>query len=178
MYDRIVVWDPENKLQRGALLDRINAHQVEQRGVVLLPVDPDLRKSVPNGSFGFDSWGSGWPAGGTSAASFCPVALYVTPDHRNLEWVARLVPEAPGALPGGRVTLVGYSGAGSAYQCPMTPVRSPFETTELGPADAQGGWTIRSKGLMHPQSPNYYSFALYGSMPAVRVAWLALSGTR
>lgn len=175
----IVVWDPEGKYWEGSLVGEAQATVIRGRGGVALPVDPELFKVSGIGGYFRRGWGAGWPCDHGVPKMFCPMTIYVTPEHRQLHWAARLIPEddriASGIQGPATMTIMGYPARANTHCATITPTVGLRPLRELGAVDAHGGWNLVANAIANPAVEGNHAFALYGAAPGVRVAWAALT---
>jgi hypothetical protein len=131
-------------------------------------------------------WGAGWPLDHSAPRLFCPLSLWLTPTHRNVHWIARLLPDprrAADAKATGLADLLGFlrvaadSTQSAVHHAAVAATAQPVDARTLGKTDARGGWTVGGDARISPALDGLYGFSLYGTMPGVRVAWAALSVT-
>lgn len=183
--DRIVVWDPEQTYQEGALVTATQAKPLEVRGVVMLPCVPMLFARAGVGGFSKRAWGAGVPLSGHTFRHVCPLTLFLDPTFKILHWVARLVPEAnklDAALDGqfapeGSLRFAADQTQRGGFAAACTALQAPPTGKELGKADQFGGWSIGGRARVDTVSEGYYGFSLFGALADVRVSWLAASLT-
>ncbi len=183
---QIVVWDPEDRYWEGSLVEPQVATAIRQRGGASLPVDASMFALSGIGGYMRRGWGAGWPLDNLAPQSVCPLALYVTPDHRVIHWVARLVPsealaarsreQAPDAP--GSIQLMSVAARANTMKLGLSSRTELRRTRDLGPTDSHGGWLVRGEVSVNPTSEGVASFSLYGTAPGLRVAWAAVSATR
>lgn len=182
MNNYVVVWDPQDRYWEGSLVSEMVANQIAGRGGVALPVDPALFQVSGVGGYFRRGWGAGWPMDHGVPKMFCPMSIYMTPEHRVLHWVARLVPDekfnVKEPIPGpSTLSVMSYAARANSYSSPLSNTGAK-PLRELGVVDANGGWTARGSATTNPGVEGAYAFALYGAAPGVRVAWGALSVTK
>lgn len=184
--NHVVVWDPEGKYWEGSLVGPEVATLIRGRGGAALPTDPELFAVSGVGGYMRRGWGAGWPLDAMAPRSFCPLALYVTPEHRALHWAARLVADEGhlaaarerGIDHPGSIQIMSYSPRSNTFKVSITPRTEVVKIAGLGKADDLGGWTIGGHAVAHPAMEGVAAFALYGSGAGVRVAWAALSAVK
>jgi hypothetical protein len=186
MNHHVVVWDPDEKYWEGSLVDHPVATIIRGRGGVALPVDPSLFQISGNGGFFKRAWGAGWPCDHQTPRHFCPLSIFVMKDHKIVHWAARLVPDerfADAAKSGppddpGTITLMAMTPRANTFQAPLTPRTNAKRIRDLGPCDANGGWTIEGNAFANIAFDGHHSFALYGTGSGVRVAWAAITAVK
>jgi hypothetical protein len=173
---QVVVWDPEDDYWEGAVVDNAEGERLKARGVVVLPVAPELFKISGVGGYARRGWGGGLALDALAPQMVAPLTLYYTPQYRGLAWCARLVPDVlrPVERPAGRIRFAADSG----QRTPNTASYQEKSDAEvrperLGEADAWGGWTIGGHGLVSGGAEGHYGFSLYATAPGLRVAWVA-----
>jgi hypothetical protein len=182
---RVVVWDPSDNFWDGAVVTQVVANSLHARGVVTLPVVPDMFRASGVGGFAKRCWGAGLPLGARASTHAAPLTMFCVPGMRGLAWVARLVPdgEPPRAQYGGVLRFVADSGqrlpAVASYQELSSRdsggLQRNWSPADLGAPDAEGGWCVGGSGLVSVGQEGHYGFSLYGAAPGLRVAWLAAS---
>lgn len=182
--NKVVVWDPKGEFWDGGIVDDDMARMLEGRGVALLPVNPEEAKHSGIGGYVKRSWGAGWPLDTGMAHLMCKVAMFLRSSQNTLHWKARLIPTAQLASDAASGQLMRHAGtlqvaadnaAGNLYSVSLETRTNVIQTRELGNVDAHGGWTVGGHARMVPYQEGVHGFALYGAMPGVRVAWVALS---
>lgn len=179
----VVVWDPEDVYWEGSIVDAAQALPLKARGVCLLPCDPKLFKRSGIGGYMRRGWGAGWPLDQTFPTLFCPLTIWASPTHRRIEWAARLLPipslvaraHEAGLDLAGMIRLTNDSTQSAVSQAAMSPGAPPIDGRSLRRTDEHGGWTVGGSAAIHPVQDGHYGFALYGSLPGVRVAWAAIT---
>lgn len=182
---RVVVWDPKGEFWEGSLVEERVARVLQERGVAMLPVVPELLRRAGVGGFHKRAWGSGWPLDFMAPRLVCPLTMFLSTALRTLHWVARLVPDDAHRQPAsegktftqGSVRLVGDSGQDHARMTTIANTTPAVDGAKLGKLDAEGGWTVGGDAEVNPSSDGFYGFGLYGTMPGVRVVWAAVSLT-
>jgi hypothetical protein len=184
-HKHVVVWDPKNEYWQGSVVDpRLNEVLVA-RGVVTLPCDPDIfRLSAVTGLF-VRSWGAGYPVDSQQPRMHCPLLLHLLPSHHALHWAALLMPNAPEVATQvaaqsvqGTLRLAADSGQAVGLAHGLVPHGGTFtEARDLGRPNAVGGWVVRGTAAVRTQGEGLCSFALYGAIPGMRVAWAAITQT-
>jgi len=172
----VVVWDPEGEFWDGSLVDGQRAHRLAERGVCVMPVNPDLFRMSSVGGYSKRSWGAGVGMDKLVPELVCPLTVYVNPEVRGLYWKARLVrdvtqtrwKQAEGVL-----RFVPDSGQRTPTKAAYTDLTPPVMVRNLGPEDAHGGWTIGGHGVVSPQSEGHCGFGMYGMAPGLRIIWVA-----
>lgn len=179
----VVVWDPLNVFWEGSVINSSQAAPLRARGVCLLPCEPSLFTRSGVGGYMRRGWGAGWPLEHGHPTLFCPLTVYATPNHRRIHWMARLLPD-PGVAQrardvglemSGMIRLTNDSRQASNYQAAMMPGAPPIDGRQLKRCDEWGGYNVEGHAQINPVQEGHYGFALYGSMPGVRVAWAAIS---
>ncbi len=179
----IVVEDPENQYFEGSLVEAQRAEQLQQRGVAVLPVVPDLFKKSGAGGFFKRAWGSGWPLDALYPKMTAQMALFCDPIYKQMNWRARLVasPEFLAMDPvsrQGQLQLVADTSQRTPFNASCVPIDRPVVIRELGAPDARGGWVIGGRATIAVQTEGHYGFSLYGHAPGLRVLWAAVSVTQ
>lgn len=186
-HSTIVVWDPSNKYLEGSIVDSATAPGLKARGVATLPIISKLLTLTGIGGYAKRSWGAGWAPDNMFPKLICPISLYGVADLRVINWKARLIPssaylstaKANGILPSGQLMIAADSAQGAGFRGTVTQAlnESPVSSRSLGLLDEFGGWTVGGKATLSNIGSGFYNFALYGSMPAVRIQWVAISLT-
>jgi hypothetical protein len=188
--NHIVIVDPLNEYWEGAIIETELAMALRGRGVVTLPIAAELVTRSAVGGYFKRGWGAGWPLSSPVPRMVCPMVLYVVRDDgfRNLNWVARLVPESEDMLRAlrngdtklsGTIRLAGDSGqpgasSGGFGGRPDTCV----EMNKLQAMDAEGGWTLYGGGTINPLRDGMFACALYGNVIGTRIAWSAVTQSK
>jgi hypothetical protein len=171
----VVVYDPKNEFWEGGVVTSIRAAQLRERGVVTLPVIPDLFRASGVGGYAKRSWGGGLPLDARVPTMVAPLTLYCTPEFRGLTWRARLVPEHDGPYDG-MVRFASDSGQRSPLRGSYSALDDRFTTLrDLPQADAEGGWVVGGEGVVGVGSEGHYGYSLYACAPGLRVVWVAAS---
>lgn len=180
----IVVDDPNDEYRDGSIVSATLNHQISNRGAVTLPVDPEVLRRSGVGGYHRRTWGAGWPLDSMAPRMTCPLTLWATPEHNSLAWVARLsggqellALAVSGERLEGQLRLASDT-TGGAYQAGLHGLEKPVSMREIGPPDAQGGWTISGRASASIAVEGHYGFALYGVAPGFRVIWAAASLTK
>ena len=93
----IVVDDPTREFWSGSLVDSNRNRMLEARGVVTLPILPQLAKLSGVGGYAKREWGAGFPLDFLIPKMCCPLTMFCTRDYHHITWVARLLLEPPTA---------------------------------------------------------------------------------
>lgn len=184
----IVIEDPENQYYEGSLIEAQKAAQLEARGVITLPVMPELFKKSAAGGFFKRAWGSGWPLDALHPKMTSQMTLFCDPVHNCLHWKAKLVPTdeflaLPAAQRQGQLQIVADTGQRTPYNASVVPIDRPVLIRELGarsPASttaASTSWVVGGRATIACQVEGHYGFAIYGHAPGLRVLWAAVSVT-
>ena len=180
----IVVEDPKGEYWEGSLLSLPVSRQLKARGAAVLPIDPNLMKRSGVGGFMKRAWGAGYPLDYQRHAMCCPLTIYATVRHAKLHWVARLVPGdriaklvAEGKPFEGSLQLTADSSQMGTHHAGMQQHQPPVASRDLGKLDELGGWLVGGESVVRLAMDGHHGFGLYGSMPGVRVAWLAATIT-
>lgn len=173
----IVVEDPKAEYLEGSLVDDEQARRLEHRGVILLPVVPDLFRSSGVGGYHRRHWGAGWSLNTITPRITAPLTIYASAGLPMLHWRAKLVlvgaPDAPleGFLrfasdPSQAMPLK----AGLGPDCAVN-VREAFTPAVRAAGSLIVGGSVRAS----LPSDGHYGFGLYGTAPGLSVAWAAVS---
>jgi hypothetical protein len=179
--DYVVVDDPRGEWRDGSLVKRSTAAVLASRGLALLPLTPGLLHAGCGG-YVKRAWGSGVPLDFGTPRLTCPISIFGTALARHLRWAMRLV---AGAEVLERIRLgqpfegtVHVSADTSQRGCLVAGVRQvepPMNARALGPADEEGGWTLEGAAECALADAGVYGLGVFGAMPGVRVAWLAVA---
>ncbi len=158
---------------------------LEARGLVALPVDPELFLVSGVGGFYKRSYGSGWPLNASTPRFLCPALLYVTREHHKLSWAMRLVRDGAadareqyvGLLRLTRDTaqIAGLAGGFSGND-PQN--KNLVDVSKLGAPDDEDGWTVRGDGTLMSSGEGLLALSVYGNAPGLAVQWLAVAVAR
>lgn len=180
----VVVWDPEGDYWEGGVVDFTLARRLRTRGVVTLPVVPDMFKWSGVGGWAKRAWGAGIPLDSHAPRLVGPLTLFCIPDVRGLTWAARLVPDVredggrvdKGRKPEGMVRFSADSGQRVPIQSAYNEVdERAVLVRDFAEPDAHGGWTVGGAGHVSIGTEGHYGYALYATAPGLRVAWVAAS---
>lgn len=177
----VVVDDPMGEYWEGSLIEEKRAEMLKARGLIALPVDPELIRISGVGGFYKRSYGSGWPLSNAAPTGNCPVTLYTTRNHHRLGWAARLVldPSAPQKNHVGLLRLTSDTAQATAMQGGFVGNdprdKNLIDVSKLGSADAEGGWTVTGTGTIRSTGEGYLALTLYGTAPGLAVEWLAVA---
>lgn len=179
----IVAWDPKGEWWDGAVVTEKERNLLEARGVVLLPVQPEMFKLSGVGGFHKRSWGAGWPTTSQTPRFVAPLTLYATTECRTIHWAARLVVEPSRDRNGsGFLRLAPDGGQANPLKASLSFVDGQVGEVRgaaLGDKpDADGGWTVRGSATLGIPQDGHHGFGLYGHMDGVAVAWAAASVMR
>lgn len=184
--DRVVIWDPSGKVPEGELVDFAAAEVIRQAGGCSLPTIVEHIGRSGIGGYAVRKYGAGWPLDGNQARLQCPLTLLVPEgSYRGLHWAIRL--QAAEALVGraregqpvtdGILRVVADNTQIYAQRGAATPLEAPITGAKLGPCDDHGGWTVTGRSTIGVPSAGHIGFGVYGMMPGLRVAWVAISLT-
>lgn len=183
----IVVEDTTGDWWPGALIDTTRARQLEARGVVVLPVVPDLFRQSGVGGFHFRPWGSGWSLESGVPRMTAPLTMFGVPEMTMLHWKARLVPE-PAFLE--RIERDEKNVFEGFLKISIDTSQVLVEKLGLVDREAvdartfdkrtlrQGGVIVGGVVPVRIPGPAHYGIALYGAIRGMRVAWAAASLAR
>lgn len=183
----VVVHDPENTYYEGSLVDPQRANQLRSRGVVLLPVDPELFKVSAAGGYFRRSWGAGWPLDAPHPVISAQLLIYCAPQYPQVHWVARLGLTEEATASGqdkyldaqGSLRMVCDSSQRTPYNAKLSPQDPPVDVGSLvkTPQAEGGGWVVGGRARVQCATEGHYGFGLYGHAPGLRVLWAAISAT-
>lgn len=177
----IVVWDPSGDFWEGSVIPQEQASIIKSRGGAVLPCDTRFFRRAGVAGYMRRGWGAGWPLEHHNPMPFCPMTVFLTPQHKEVYWTARIVPadvgrvkETPGIL-AGTIQLSPDSNQSPQFQTGMMPDSERISVRDLGAIDQYDGWTISGRARIMPTVENYFGFTLYGACPGIRVVWTAMS---
>jgi hypothetical protein len=187
----IVVEDPRQKWCEGSLVNSERRRQLSAKGILLLPVCPEMFRSSGVGGYFRRSWGSGYPLPGNVPMYVCPVTLAMDATRTQrldvgvaqvmvrVHWVARIAPlEGSSAGRLGQIRLASDSSQQLSRHAPAVPNKSTvIDLGQLGEPDKRGGWTVHGSMLATPPMPGHYGFGLFGMGAGFAVRWIAASAT-
>jgi len=180
----IVVVDPENEYWEGALVDDARAHQLRQRGVVMLPCVAELFRFSGVAGFAKRAWGAGWPLDTLHPTIVAPLTLYCPRAVRKVHWCARLVVDPDvaerlrqGEKLAGMIRFASDRGQQTPFYTGISSDQKPILAEELPPPDEGNGWILSGTGTVNVPQEGHYGFGLYGTAPGARVVWVAASMT-
>ncbi len=183
----VVIHDPEGKFWEGAVIsDRDRAILVDRASpAVTLPIDTDLLRTAGCGGYVKRAWGSGWPLQSSHPTVVCPMTVWVPETHSALVWVARVVPLNENALTRaesgedflGSVRLIADTGSSAGTAATITTPQGgeakPLH--QLGPADAEGGWTVTGVSRANVRGDTVQAMAFFAVGEGLALAWAAVS---
>lgn len=182
---QIVVSDPEGKYVEGDLVNHNSALLLRGRKGISMPVDPGMFQVAGCGGFFKRMYGEGFLVEHTVPKQFCPMTLYLLKAHRVIHWAVRLIidpkvkeSQKDGLTSLGTIQLASTPPRGNVYQATLTPRTQAKALRDLGPPDAEGGWTIEGTCFVNVMNDGNHSFSLYGSGQGVRVAWTAITAVQ
>jgi hypothetical protein len=174
----------------GALVDDARARQLEARGVVLLPVIPDLFSKSGVGGFHKRSWGSGWQLDTLAPRIICPMTMFCSTRYTTLNWVTKIIlsvdlldrlkQQANSADPSnvlwGFLKICPDSSQAIPSQLGLVPKNDVF-IKDLAVSDLteDGAFVVRGTAKLSVPSEAHYGFGLYAMAPGLRVVWAAIS---
>jgi hypothetical protein len=173
MKDFVVIHDPVGKLPEGKVLTGNAVAVAKSRGVVILPVEPDLIPRSAFAGWAKRCYGDGEHFAQMQSSRGCALALHAHPDFPTLHWAARIVPFAPHIE--GSLRIASDTAQLHSLACGIAPITSPVVLDKLGEEDAQGGWTVYGAAKATIPGDAYIAVQLYGMMTGARVAWFAIS---
>lgn len=158
-----------NQVKEGDVLDGNAMRVAESKGVVLLPVEPELLQQGGGAGWVKRSYGRGWMFNPSIAGRGCPLALYFAAQYKRLYWKARLV--ATGEEITGSLRLAMDTGQPGASACGFTPETSPV----LMPSDSP---IVGGSGVAMLNTDTWLGLMLYGMATGIAVEWFAISQAR
>lgn len=181
----IVVEDPTGEWWEGALVEESRCRQLESRGVVLLPVLPDLFKRSGVGGFHKRAWGAGHPLHPSRPSIAAPLMLFVSESFEHVHWAARLALDPAylervkagekGIFASGFLRFVGDASQSNPTKCTLMPTKE----ADLSKLDdrtlVEDGFIIRGDSRVNFPGDGHYGFAFYGTALGLRVVWSAVS---
>src|SRR5216684_2422618 len=87
----LVLEDPTQEYWTGALVDDLRDWQLQSRGVITIPVVPDLFRKSGVGGFHQRFYGSGWDLNSSAPKMFSPMTMFCVQDLQVLNWRAKLI---------------------------------------------------------------------------------------
>lgn len=173
---RIVVWDPSAELAEGLVFGGPKATMgLHSRGLVSLPVDPDLMGNHALGGYFRRSWGAGWAFDRMAATRGCPMMLLVVPDRQYIHWIARVQPVREGEALQGTIRLTTSTAQIGAMSGGLAAEVLPAELGKLGDCDDHGGWIIGGRNRVNVVQEGFIALNLYGASLNARIMWSAVS---
>lgn len=181
----IVVEDRTGEWWEGALVDQARARQLEAKGVVLLPVVPDLFKRSGVGGFTKRAWGSGWMLDSLHPRVVCPLTMFCAQQYTKLSWAAKVIPtpemlkklerNVPELLQG-FIKIAADAGQAIAYKAGVSPTED-FLVKDLTAKKLteDGAFILRGTAKLSLPADAHYGFALYAMATGLGVVWLAAS---
>jgi hypothetical protein len=187
----IVVWDPEGEWWEGGIIpEQEQARELTRRGVVLLPVMPELLRVASNAGYYKRSWGRGVSLTTGGMQPLCPLSIYALHDVHYLHWVARLVPTPstdvdaegkPKRIRGMFSIVPDGTQRGALAAGLMGAERDRVQLERLPEMDRWGGWTVggaaRIQQMLDTQVGVTFHGGALGQGPQLRVAWAAVTQT-
>jgi hypothetical protein len=170
----VVVFDGSNEYWPGALIERAKIAALEEKGTLLLPVDPTHFKRSAVGGFFMRPWGSGWPLNGGVPRLVTPMVLHVGSGSSVVHWAARLVPDREATKPLGQLRLVSNGSLANVVASGLS-ADPGVDLGKLEEPDEQGGWNIQGSARLTMGMDAYYGFGLYGAPTGVQVVFTALT---
>lgn len=180
----LVVEDPTGEWWEGALVEESRKAQLEARGVVLLPVLPDLFRRSGVGGFHKRAWGAGWPVLPARPTIVAPLTLYCSASFAFVHWAARVMPSSEqyeriensekGVIQGFLRFI-----ADASQAIPNKAGCQPVVECDLSTLDnrtvQERGFIVRGSAKVSIPGDGHYGFALYGAAAGLRVVWAAAS---
>jgi hypothetical protein len=183
--DYIVVEDPTGEWWEGALVDEGRQRQLEARGVVLLPVLPDLFRRSGVGGFHKRAWGAGFPLNASRPGISAPLTIYCSQHFTTMHWAARvaMLPEClekvkngdRAVFDGAFVRFIGDASQANPNKCTLNPTVTPDLATLDERTLVDDGFILRGTSEVSFPGDGHYGFALYGTARGLRVVWAAAS---
>lgn len=183
----VVVHDPSGKYWDGSLVLAASIPMLKAGGGISLPVD--AKQVTQGGAAGWykRAWGAGWPMDYPTSQLACRMLLAVPQGESVVNWAAMLVAGPPvqemlqepnklSLMGNGQVSLASdqQQSLQTATYTPMTqPVGLKGLEKEL--RAGKGTCIVQGRGAVRTERAGVHGFALYGSMPGMRVAWAALA---
>lgn len=173
----VVIWDPKQEYWEGAIVEGQQVGALEARGVALLPCSPELFSTTAFAGYTKRSWGSGWPLDSAVPIPVCPLAIFYPGEpFRLLRWKARLVGKSGQGVP---LRMAAGVPMGNTHRPVLHDAgrTNVVDVASLKEPDAHGGWTVGGETMFNAGQAGFFSLALYGCAPGMRVAWVAATLT-
>lgn len=171
----VVVWDPSGEMPDGSVLEGNEIAGARDRGVVLLPVHPEVLARGGAAGWAKRCYGRGWRYPAAVSSPGCPLVLQVTPGYAGIYWAARVIPDAVGAAPTGQLRLAGDQAQIGVGTFGLSLQDGPMQVERSGVPDKQGGIILAGKCRTSISSDLVFGLQLYGYLANARVLWLAAS---
>lgn len=173
----IVIVQGESTRRPGSVVEKLEAHSLEAKGAILIPVDDEPTRYGDLRWFGFESYGDGLPLTGSAVRG--SVVLPCRTKHRRVHFLAEL--ETKKGIPSGRLALAGVD----SYTAIPEQIRSEWFTL---PATDRSGIVLTKEspssrvlvsGVATIMSPKdgFFQVGLQGVADGVALLWLAVTAT-
>lgn len=183
----VVVHDPSGKYWDGSLVLTASSGMLRSEGGITLPID--AKQVTQGGASGWykRAWGAGWPLDYPTPQLACRMLLSVPQGESVVHWAAMLMagpdvlkmieePNKLSMLGHGTVSLTSdqqQSLLTGTYAPGTQPVSLKALEKEL--KAGKGTCIVRGQGSFRAERAGVHGFAVFGSMPGMRVAWAAVS---
>lgn len=183
----VVVHDPTGTYWDGSLIQSTMKSMLATKGGVSLPID--AKTVTQGGASGWykRAWGAGWPMDYPSSQLACRMLLAVPQGECVVNWAAMLVAGPPIeemlkvpdklALMGNGILSLASDQQPSLQTATYTPTTQPvgLKGLEKDLRAGKGTCIVQGRGAVRAERSGVHGFAIYGTMPGMRVAWAALA---
>jgi hypothetical protein len=170
----IVVFDHLGIVAPGDVITDIDRNRIES--AVTLPFDPKLQQLNAVGGYAKREFGAGIPMSGGRPRALAGFTFYATRDCKKLEWVARVVPNAPGKEITGVINFAIDTTQHGAHSFSLSDTGAA-QRPQDSPLDRWGGWTVRGRAAAHFNQDGFFGAAVYGAVFGCRLLWAAVAIT-
>lgn len=183
----VVVHDPSGKYWDGSLVLAASSGMLRSEGGITLPID--AKQVTQGGASGWykRAWGAGWPLDYPTPQLACRMLLSVPQGESTVHWAAMLLagqavqdmvaePNKLSMLGNGTVSFTSDQQP-SLLTATYSPNSQPVSLKGLEKELRAGKGTciVRGFGSVRAERAGVHGFAIFGSMPGMRVAWAAAS---
>lgn len=173
----IVVEDINESYYEGDMVEGTRCERLIATSAPVLPVLPDLLLRSAFSGYARRQWGQGAEFSESMPRRGCPLAMFVSPEHTDIHWMAKIVRTGE-ELPSGVLRLSADTSQRGVITGGLISDTATHDIARLFAGQAQNeAIYIRGMSQLSARLEGYFGFGLYGTLKGARVRWLAVTQT-
>lgn len=178
----VVLHDPKNEYWLGAFVPSRYVPQLEDRGVVMIPVYEEHARGGGLSGYVHRAWGPGLSLNTVGASMVGSLSLFVEEELHTLNYVVALIPDASCKVQTahGFLKLVPDASQRATIRCGFSNKAIQAEAINLNIENRtleDGPIIIKGSSGINAANDGYLGLSFYGRCPGLRLLWAAVSLT-